>query len=187
VIACRAKRPATIVDCALCRRRWRSAQSWFQFHREAHLFMALFAVHSSSFAPQDASSSIQWPAPNIQSSSTDVQLLASISAQRAFTFSRFCFAVSLFFAVRSNLSARRHMFTSCLRFVHMPMVFHKKPLAWHSSSAVMISSQPGRVVRRRLRFKRIMLGGHTDIVLGVKVRMHDRWRKRVLAACWSGS
>jgi hypothetical protein len=93
---------------------------------------------------QSASPSKQWRAPNVQSSSTDAQLLASISAQRAFTFSRFCFATSLFFAVRSSLSARRHMFTSCLRVVHMPIVFHMKPLAWHSSRAVMISSQPGR-------------------------------------------
>ena len=100
-------------------------------------------------------------APNIQNLSTDVQLLASISAKRALIFSRFCFAISLFFAVRSNRSARRHMFTSCLRVVHMPMVFHIKPLAWHSSSAVMISSQPVmRLLESEMRFS--ILTGETN-------------------------
>jgi len=110
-----------------------------------------------------------------QYDSTTLQLFASISAHRALTFSRFCFASSLFLAVRSRRSARRHILTSCLRFVHIPIVFHMKPLAWHSSRAVMISSQPGesRIVKPwSFFYLQAIAGGLTDVILGVEVRMH---------------
>nr|POE49450.1 hypothetical protein CFP56_50367 [Quercus suber] len=67
---------------------------------------------------------------------------ASISAQRASAFFLFSRAISRFLAVRSNRSARRHLFTWVLMSLHMPMDFQRNPRAWHSSRAVMTSSQP---------------------------------------------
>lgn len=40
-------------------------------------------------------------------------------------------------------SALRHLDTSSLAPLHMPMAFHMNPRAWHSSRAVMTCSQPG--------------------------------------------
>lgn len=71
-----------------------------------------------------------------------VQELASISAQTAFIFSLFSLASSRFFTVRSTRSARRHLLTSRLMLLHMPIDFQSSPRAWHSSNALMTSSQP---------------------------------------------
>lgn len=68
--------------------------------------------------------------------------LASISAHIFFICSLFFFASSRFCAVRSNRSARKHLLTSRFVSLHIPIAFHIKPLAWHSSRAVMISSHP---------------------------------------------
>lgn len=74
--------------------------------------------------------------------SSRIQLFASISAQTFCTLSLFSLALSRFSLVLSRRSARKHLLTSVLRLEHMPMDFHKKPRAWHSSRAVMTSSQP---------------------------------------------
>jgi len=84
-------------------------------------------------------------APNsdmLGSSTHRLQELASISAQMAFVFCLFSFASSRFLTVRSTRSERKHLFTSRLRLLHIPMDFHSSPRAWHTSSAVMISSHP---------------------------------------------
>lgn len=70
---------------------------------------------------------------------------ASISAQIFFMCSLFFLASSRFCAVRSSLSARRHLLTSRFVSLHIPIAFHMKPLAWHSSRAVMISSHPVQI------------------------------------------
>lgn len=67
---------------------------------------------------------------------------ASISAQIFSMCCRFFLATSRLCAVRSSRAARRHLFTSVFAFVHMPIDFQRNPRAWHSSSAVMSSSQP---------------------------------------------
>jgi hypothetical protein len=125
-----------------CRRKsaW-SREAVLQTAPCAWLVLSSYPPALSLFLPMSMKEQVS------QYNAITLQLFASISAQRALAFSLFCFATSLFLAVRSRRSARRHMLTSCLRLVHMPIVFHMKPLAWHSSSAVMISSQPGKVVR----------------------------------------
>lgn len=74
--------------------------------------------------------------------------LASISFQSFFMCSRFFFATSRLCAVRSSRAARRHLLTCVLASLHMPIDFHRKPRAWHSSRAFMSSSQPGCVSQR---------------------------------------
>ena len=72
---------------------------------------------------------------------------SSISFHMLWIFSLFAFAFSLFFAVRSNRSARRHLLTSVLALLHPPSALCRKPWAWHSSSAAMTSSQPVARIR----------------------------------------
>jgi len=89
---------------------------------------------------------------------------ASISAHfRTISF-LLSFAASLFFLVRSSLSARRHMFRLCFAPLHIPMAFHMNPRAWHSSSIRVTSAQlpfffspPGQL--RVVSFKRRWVGG----------------------------
>jgi hypothetical protein len=76
--------------------------------------------------------------------------LASISAH----FSRICWflvlATSRFAFVRSSLCARKHLLTCVLASLHMPIAFHKKPRAWHSSRSVMTSLQAGKPLAWRV-------------------------------------
>jgi hypothetical protein len=66
---------------------------------------------------------------------------ASISAHFALISWFFNFAASRFAFVRSSLWARKHLLTSVFAPLHMPIAFHKKPLAWHSSRMSITSSQ----------------------------------------------
>ena len=54
---------------------------------------------------------------------------------------RFSLAVSRFRFARAYRSSPRHLFTSRLMSLQLPMALCRKPFAWHSSRAVMISSQ----------------------------------------------
>jgi len=69
----------------------------------------------------------------------------------ALIFCLFSLASSRFISVRLSRSARKHLLTSSLRLLHIPIAFHKKPRAWHSSRAVIISSHPGRLLGREDR------------------------------------
>ena len=71
-----------------------------------------------------------------------LQEFSSISFHMANVFSRFCLAISRFFAVRSSLSALRHLLTWVLMSLQPPNSLWMNPCAWHSSRAVMTSSQP---------------------------------------------
>lgn len=87
----------------------------------------------------------------------------SISSLLIFAACRFAF-------VRSSLSARRHLLTWVFASLHMPIAFHRKPRAWHSSSIVMTSSQPCRVSAwwSPVRIKR----WSTSIIFCMQVGMH---------------
>ena len=87
----------------------------------------------------------------------------------ALIFSFFAFATSRLCAVRSNRSRRRHLLTCVLTSLHMPMDFHKKPRAWHSSSAFMISSHPNSGQVDLSRVWRLHL---TSVVFRMKMGMH---------------
>ena len=64
-----------------------------------------------------------------------------MSFQMASIFWRLALALARFSAVRFSRSARRHILTSCFALLHMPRDFQRNPRAWHSSRAVMTSSQ----------------------------------------------
>lgn len=62
----------------------------------------------------------------------------------------------------------------------MPMLFQRKPRAWHSSSAVMISSQPGEcVLVRAIVGRGVLVVWRALVVLGVKVWVHDSCLMRI--------
>jgi hypothetical protein len=71
----------------------------------------------------------------------DTHEFASISAHFARISWFFAFAASRFALVRSSLWARRHLFTSVLAPLHMPIAFHMNPFAWHLSRMFITSSQ----------------------------------------------
>ena len=116
---------------------------------------------------------------------------SSISFHILWIFSLFAFAFSLFLAVRSNRSARRHLLTSVLAALHPPSALCRNPWAWHSSSAAMTSSQPEASIRtsileasgRGAREKTVIWisgfssGVHTSVILGMEMRMH-RYAKK---------
>ena len=79
---------------------------------------------------------------SIHPKSSHLHELASISANIFSIFALFTFASSRFCAVRCNLSARKHMLTSCFKVLQLPIALCRKPLAWHSSRAVITSSHP---------------------------------------------
>jgi hypothetical protein len=66
---------------------------------------------------------------------------ASIFAQIALVSALLIFAASRFFAVRSNLCARKQRFTFVFAELQIPSALIMKPRAWHSSSIAMTSSQ----------------------------------------------
>lgn len=67
--------------------------------------------------------------------------LASISAHFSLISWFFVFEVSRFAFVRSSLCARKHLLTCVFASLHIPIAFHIKPRAWHSSRSVITSSQ----------------------------------------------
>lgn len=67
---------------------------------------------------------------------------SSISFHTLCILSFFSFAFSLFLAVLSSRSARKHLLTSRFAVLQPPVAFHKKPRAWHSSRAAITSSHP---------------------------------------------
>jgi len=83
------------------------------------------------------------PISSTTASSRAPHEFASISAHFSSIFALFTFACSRFSFVLFSRSARRHMLTLCFAVVHMPIDFQRNPRAWHSSSAVMTSSQSG--------------------------------------------
>jgi len=68
-------------------------------------------------------------------------LFASSSAHACLIFSLFSLAASRFSLVRSRRSPRRHMLTLYFASLQLPVTFHRKPRAWHSSRAATTSAQ----------------------------------------------
>lgn len=91
------------------------------------------------------------PVPNRSARSASVYLSASSSAQTFLMCCLFSFAASRFCRVRSSRRPRRHMFTRYFASVQFPVTFHRKPRAWHSSSAATTSAQPRRNIRYWVR------------------------------------
>jgi len=89
-------------------------------------------------------------------------LFASSSAHACLIFSLFSLAASRFSLVRSRRSPRRHMLTLYFASLQLPVTFHRKPRAWHSSRAATTSAQPG------------------DGVSSVLVLLVGRWVERTL-------
>jgi hypothetical protein len=162
VIACRAKRSATIVDCALCRRRRRSSQSWFQFRREANLYMTLFAMRSSSLNPPKCFRHLLSKLFN-RCSAVGINLRP---ARIHFLPLLLCSLSVLCCSVQS-LRAQTHVhvvFEVCAHAHSLPQKALGLALVERGHD---LFTAWNEVVRRRLSFEGVMSRGHTDIILGV--------------------
>lgn len=119
--------------------------------------------------------------PILSCLSASVYLSASSSAHTFLICSLFSLAASRFCRVFSSRRPRRHMLTLYFASVQLPVTFHRKPRAWHSSSAATTSAQPACVSRVRgdscgdSEVWRVGRGRGRRTLLhffGVQVRMH---------------